>query len=47
MSYSLEIHERMAALEATKSTVPGGVVDMHLHLVDFMQNTDGLPALRS
>ena len=45
MSYSLEFHKRMEALQVSKSTVPGGVLDMHLHMVDFIQNTEGLHTL--
>ena len=45
MSYNLEFHKRMEALQVTKSTVPGEVLDMHLHMVDFIQNTEGLYTL--
>ena len=43
MSYHAAFHHKIIAHEETQPVVP--VVDAHLHVVDFIQESDGLPAL--
>jgi predicted TIM-barrel fold metal-dependent hydrolase len=45
MSYSIEFHRRMKRLSKQQTAPAGGVIDMHLHLVDFLEETEGLPVL--
>lgn len=43
MSYRSSFSKRLQKIEETKVCV--AAVDMHVHLVDFLQQTEGLPAL--
>ena len=45
MTYSNHFHKRMKALSNKQIFRKDGVVDMHLHLVDFLEETEGLQSL--
>jgi hypothetical protein len=43
MSFSQHFHKKIGQIAESEAVLP--VIDMHLHLVDFVQKTEGLPVL--
>ena len=45
MSYNRNFHQKILNIPKDRIKTSGGIVDMHIHMVDFVQDTDGLKSL--